>query len=153
MTDEEKIRDVQARWSAADAAKDAAGLSALYAAEGKYVSRRGEIVGREAILADLQQRSAVDLLLNRRTLHLFGTPSISISDDIAESECGYVGDGRIGDDRGRLLSSGFFWKLRRDGDDWLLAEVHNRAFGPSGGPATSTLKGRRHVGCCHALHV
>ena len=137
MTDEDKIRDVQARWSAADAAKDAAGLSALYAPEGKYVSRRGEIVGRDAILSDLQQRSATNPP-NRRTLHLFGTPSISISDDIAESECGYVAYGRLGDDPWAIMSAGqFFWKLRRAGDTWLLAEVHNRAFGPSGGPATS----------------
>jgi uncharacterized protein (TIGR02246 family) len=137
MSDEDMIRDLQARWSARDADKDARGLSELYALDGKYVSRRGEIVGRDAIRADLEQRAATNPP-DRSTLHLFGSPTIAIDGDQAESECGYVAYGRIGDDPWAIMSAGrFFWRLKREGDRWLAAEVHNRAVGPSSGPASS----------------
>ncbi len=137
MTDEDRIRDLQALWSEKDSDKDSRGLSELYASDGKYLSRRGEIVGREAIRHDLEQRTA-NSPANRRTMHLFGVPRITVDGDTAESVCAYVAYGRIGEDPWAIMSVGqFHCRLVRHGDGWLFAQVENKAIGPSGGPATS----------------
>ena len=139
-SDEEKIRQMQALWSEKDADKDAVGLSELYAENGKYVSRRGELVGRDAIRQDLENRTA-NSPANRRTMHLFGPPVISIDGDSAESVSAYVAYGRLGDDPWAVMTIGrFHCKLARQGDQWLFTEVANRAIGPAGGPATSQLQ-------------
>jgi ketosteroid isomerase-like protein len=140
MTDEEKIRQMQALWSEKDADKDAVGLSELYTEDGKYVSRRGELVGREAIRKDLEHRTAV-APPNRNTMHIFGPPVIKIDGDTAESVSAYVAYGRIGDDPWAVMTIGrFHCKLARRGDGWLFTEVANRAIGTAGGPSTSQLE-------------
>jgi hypothetical protein len=140
MKDEELIRQMMAFWSEKDADKDAVGLSELYTENGKYVSRRGELVGRAAIREDLEHRTAI-APPNRHTMHLFGPAVIKIDGDQAESVSAYAAYGRIGDDPWAIMTIGrFHCRLERQAGRWLFSEVANRAIGPAGGPATSQLQ-------------
>ena len=57
-----------ALWSEADADKDPAKFAALFTEDGKYISRRGESIGRAAIYQNLADRIAVNPP-ERRTMH------------------------------------------------------------------------------------
>jgi len=136
MTDEDQIRGMIALWSEADAEKDPARFAALFTEDGKYVSRRGESVGRDALYKNLADRIAVNPP-DRQTLHLFGEAFIEIDGDAAHARAAYVGYGRIGDAPWEIMSVGRFhtWLVRANGG-WLFTEVQNRSIGKAGGPAT-----------------
>jgi ketosteroid isomerase-like protein len=136
MTDEDQVRQMIARWSEADANKDPSAFAALFTDDGKYISRRGDSVGRNAIYKNLADRVAVNPP-DRETMHLFGESFIEVNGDTAHTRSPYVGYGRIGDAPWEIMSIGRFhtWLVRRDGK-WLFTEVQNRSLGKAGGPAT-----------------
>jgi len=136
VTDEEQVRRMVALWSEADADKDPAAFAALFTEDGKYVSRRGESVGRAAIYKNLADRIAVNPP-DRETMHLFAEPVVDIDGDSAQVRSPYVGYGRIGEAPWEIMSVGRFhcWLVRREGQ-WLFTEVQNRSIGKAGGPAT-----------------
>ena len=136
MTDEEQVRRMVALWSEADADKDPDAFAALFTEDGKYVSRRGESVGRAAIYKNLADRIAVNPP-ERETMHLFAEPVVEVDGDSAHVRSPYVGYGRIGAAPWEIMSVGRFhcWLVRRDGQ-WLFTEVQNRSIGKAGGPAT-----------------
>ena len=125
-----------ALWSEADANKDPHAFAALFTEDGKYISRRGESVGRAAIYKNLEDRIRVNPP-ERETMHLFAESFIEIEGDTAHARSPYVGYGRFGDAPWEVMSIGRFhsWLVRRDGT-WLFAEVQNRSIGKAGGPAT-----------------
>jgi ketosteroid isomerase-like protein len=136
VTDDEQLRRMVALWAEADADKDPEAFAALFTEDGKYVSRRGESVGRAAIYNNLADRIAVNPS-DRETMHLFAEPVVDINGDTAQVRSPYVGYGRIGEAPWEIMSIGRFrcWLLRRDGK-WLFTEVQNRSIGKAGGPAT-----------------
>jgi uncharacterized protein (TIGR02246 family) len=136
MTDEEQVRRMLALWSEADADKNPDAFAALFTEDGKYVSRRGESVGRAAIHKNLADRIAVNPP-ERETMHLFAEPVVEVTGDTAHVRAPYVGYGRIGDSPWEVMSIGRFhtWLVRRNGA-WLFTEVQNRSIGKAGGPAT-----------------
>jgi uncharacterized protein (TIGR02246 family) len=136
VTDEEQVRQMLALWSEADADKDPQAFAALFTEDGKYVSRRGDSVGRAAIYQNLADRIAVNPR-DRETMHLFAEAVVQVDGDTARTRSGYVGYGRIGDAPWEVMSIGRFhtWLVRRDGK-WLFSEVQNRSIGKAGGPAT-----------------
>jgi uncharacterized protein (TIGR02246 family) len=136
VTDYEEVRQMLALWSEADADKDPAAFAALFTEDGKYISRRGDSVGRAAIRKNLEDRIAVNPA-DRETMHLFCEPVIAIDGDTAQVRAPYVGYGRIGDKPWEVMSIGRFhtWLVRQDGK-WLFTEVQNRSIGKAGGPAT-----------------
>jgi ketosteroid isomerase-like protein len=136
VTDEDQIRRMIALWSEADANKDPQAFAALFTEDGKYVSRRGESVGRAAIYKNLEDRIKVNPP-ERETMHLFAESVIEIDGETAHARSPYVGYGRVGDAPWAIMSIGRFhsWLVRRDGE-WLFTEVQNRSIGKAGGPAT-----------------
>jgi ketosteroid isomerase-like protein len=136
MTDEDQVRRMIALWSEADGNKDPAAFAALFTEDGKYVSRRGESVGRAAIYKNLADRISLSPP-DRETMHLFGEPVVEVTGDTAHARSPYVGYGRIGDAPWEIMSVGRFhtW-LVRQGGKWLFTEVENRSIGKAGGPAT-----------------
>jgi uncharacterized protein (TIGR02246 family) len=136
VTDEEQVRQMIALWSEADADKDPDAFAALFTEDGKYVSRRGDSVGRAAIRKNLADRVAVNPP-DRETMHLFAEAVVLVDGDTAHTRSGYVGYGRIGDAPWEFMSIGRFhtWLVRTDGK-WLFTEVQNRSIGKAGGPAT-----------------
>jgi uncharacterized protein (TIGR02246 family) len=125
-----------ALWSEADADKDPQAFAALFTEDGKYISRRGDSVGRAAIYKNLADRNAANPP-DRRTMHLFTESVVEVSGDTAHARSPYVGYGRIGDGPWEIMSIGRFhtWLVRQDGK-WLFTEVQNRSIGKAGGPAT-----------------
>jgi hypothetical protein len=125
-----------ALWSEADANKDPQAFAALFTEDGKYISRRGESVGRAAIYKNLEDRVKVNPP-DRETMHLFAESIIEVDGDTAHARSPYVGYGRIGDAPWAIMSIGRFhsWLVRRGGQ-WLFTEVQNRSIGNAGGPAT-----------------
>jgi len=136
VTDEEQVRQMLALWSEADADKDPQAFAALFTEDGKYVSRRGDSVGRAAIYQNLADRIAVNPP-DRETMHLFAEAVVQVDGDTAHTRSGYVGYGRIGDGPWEVMSIGRFhtWLVRRNAK-WLFTEVQNRSVGKAGGPAT-----------------
>jgi uncharacterized protein (TIGR02246 family) len=125
-----------ALWSEADADKDPDAFAALFTEDGKYISRRGDSVGRAAIYKNLADRNAANPP-DRRTMHLFAESVVEVNGDTAHARSPYVGYGRIGDGPWEVMSIGRFhtWLVRQDGK-WLFTEVQNRSIGKAGGPAT-----------------
>jgi hypothetical protein len=125
-----------ALWSEADADKDPEKFASLFTEDGKYISRRGDSIGRDAIYKNLADRIAVNPP-ERRTMHLFAESYIEVDGDTAHARSPYVGWGRIGDAPWEVMSVGRFhsWLVRRDGK-WLFTEVQNLSIGKAGGPAT-----------------
>src|SRR5947208_8923739 len=116
VTDEEQVRQMLALWSEADADKDPRAFAALFTEDGKYVSRRGDSVGRAAIYQNLADRIAVNSP-DRDTMHLFAEAVVQVDGDTAHTRSGYVGYGRIGDEPWQVMSIGRFhtWLVRQDG--------------------------------------
>ena len=136
MSDVEQVRQMLALWSEADADKDPDAFAALFTEDGKYLSRRGDSIGRAAIRKNLADRIAVNPP-ERETMHLFAEPVVEVTGDTAHVRAGYVGYGRLGDQPWEIMSIGRFhtWLVRQNGR-WLFTEVQNRSRGKAGGPAT-----------------
>jgi ketosteroid isomerase-like protein len=123
MTDEDKIREMQALWAQRDTNRDADGWSSLYIPDGKYVNPAGlEFVGRAAIRQNLLDRYA-RRAPNERTTHVFGEMVIRINGDEARSAVDYIVCVRDGDNQTRVGSIGrHYARLVRHGEQWLFAE-------------------------------
>jgi uncharacterized protein (TIGR02246 family) len=136
MTDEDKIQELIARLSEADADKDADGFAALFTDNGAYRGKRGESRGREALRKNVFDRTRLNPP-DRRTMHLFGVGIVKVDGEKATGVWPYVGYGRIGDSPWEIMSIGrFHTELVREGDGWLFIDVENRSIGSAGGPAT-----------------
>jgi uncharacterized protein (TIGR02246 family) len=136
VTDEEQVRQMLALWSEADADKGPEAFAALFTEDGKYISRRGDSIGRAAIYQNLADRIALNPP-DRETMHLFAEAVVQVDGDTAHARSGYVGYGRVGDGPWEVMSIGRFhtWLVRKEGK-WLFTEVQNRSVGKAGGPAT-----------------
>ncbi len=138
MDDRDEITELQALWAERDADADAVGWSELFASDGRYISARGEFVGRDAIRRSIEERTARNPP-DRRTMHIFGPPVIRIAGDTADSVFAYVAYGRVGDGPWEIMTVGRFHNqlVRQDGR-WLFVTMQNRPIGPASGPATRT---------------
>ena len=138
MTDEDQIRELQARWAECDADQDADGLTRLFVEDGKFISgRRVEYVGRAAIHKNMQDRIARNPG-NRHTIHIFGPAVIVVSSGHAESRSAYVAYGRDGDGPWEVMTAGrFHTRLVRTDGGWLFSEIDNRIIGTPTGLATT----------------
>ena len=127
MTDQDQIREMQAVWAELDGDHDAEGVSRLFTEDGRYISGRGEFVGRESIRKSIDDRTAANP--DRHVTHIFGPGIITVNGDTAESRYEYVAYGRVGEDAWQIMSIGRFQnRLVRHGDGWLFSELHNRAI-------------------------
>jgi hypothetical protein len=142
MDDREQISELQAVWAEHDSDADAVGWSEVFTAGGRYISGRGEFVGREAIRKSIEDRTARNPP-NRRTMHIFGPPVITITGDTATSVSAYVAYGRVGDGPWEVMTIGrFHCELARENGKWLYSSMHNRAIGTATGPASTSTSHR-----------
>jgi uncharacterized protein (TIGR02246 family) len=131
MSDQDQIREMQALWAELDGDHDAEGVSKLFTPDGRYISGRGEFVGREAIRKSIEDRTAANP--DRHVTHIFGPGIIRVTGDTAESRYEYVAYGRVGEDAWQIMSIGRFQnRLVRNGDEWLFSVLHNRAVRSGG---------------------
>ena len=144
MSDRDEICELQALWAERDSDADAVGWSELFTEGGRYISGRGEFVGRAAIRQSIEERTARNPP-NRRTMHIFGPPVIKVENDSAEAVFAYVAYGRVGDGPWEVMTIGRFHNqlLRQEGR-WLFVSMHNRAIGAPSGPATPAATPAQH---------
>src|SRR5215210_7587604 len=120
MTDEDLIRRLLARYAHAIDNHDAAGWSELFAPDGRFVTRRGEFVGNEAIRGFMA--NVLSAAAGRPSKHLCTNVSIEVHGDEASATADALVHERQADQTFAILTSGrYVDRLVRYAGDWRFA--------------------------------
>lgn len=125
LEDREAIRDLIARYGPRADSGDAAGVAALFAADGVYaVGGMGEARGHAAIAA-LIEGPEHRALMARGCAHVLGAPAIELDGDRATARCHSVVLARAGQGWEPVRVSANRWLLQRSPAGWRVTRRDN----------------------------
>ena len=130
MSDEEKIRQLQAQYVQLTDDGDARAKSALFADDGKYCPSSGEVIGRDEIYKVIASRAAAQPN-DVYSKHMCGNSVITIRGDTAEAATDYVVYRRTADSPWEISQIGRYHdRFVRHGQSWLFSENRPVKLGP-----------------------
>jgi ketosteroid isomerase-like protein len=135
MNDAAQIRRLIAQYAQLADVRDAVGRSQLFTEDALYVPTTGRFVGRAAIRAAIEERSASQPA-DRQSLRLCANSAITIDGDRAEATTDFVQFTRVGEQPWQIdLVGRYYDKFARHGDFWLYTENLPRPLSPPLAPA------------------
>lgn len=124
LEDEREIRDLIIRYAQRLDARDHRGYAALFAREGRWSGRMGDVIGPEAIEAMLVEEfgPTPEGFVNTRNFHLMSNILIEVDGDRATAESRLVYFARTADAKpGPMLAGRYYDELVREDGKWRFA--------------------------------